>query len=352
MRALVVHEAGGPGVLRLEEWPEPTPRPGWVTIAVQAFGLNRAEAVTRAGGSGDAVLFPRIIGIEAVGIVLDGGETDLAPGATVATAMGGLGRQHDGSYAEVTQARREFVFPITVPSQPDGSPLPWATVGALPETFFTAIGCLRVAGVLHPAQPESITAADPNETPRVVVRPGASALGAAIAQIVGDLGGETIAVTRSASKVDTLRARGMTEVLVTSTDRPATVADAVRARWPHGATAVVDTVASTATVTDDIACLATAGRITIAGSLAASYDTDSTDGLGELLARPDIAFFSSEDIRTDVETHLLAAVLQGVAQGRFDPGIDAVVGLDDVAEAHRNMEANAYAGKVVVDLSR
>ncbi|MEM9203811.1 MAG: zinc-binding dehydrogenase, partial [Actinomycetota bacterium] len=68
--------------------------------------------------------------------------------------------------------------------------------------------------------------------------------------------------------------------------------------------------------------------------------------------RPDIAFFSSEDIRTDVETHLLAAVLQGVAQGRFDPGIDAVVGLDDVAEAHRNMEANAYAGKVVVDLSR
>lgn len=352
MRAYVVHEAGGPDALIAEDRPEPTPRPGWVTIAVKAFGLNRAEAVTRAGGSGDAVPFPRVIGIEAVGEVVDGGGTDLATGTTVAAAMGGLGRQHDGSYAEVTQARREFVFPFERPDGPDGSPLPWATIGALPETFFTAIGSLRVAGVLDPSRPDAIVAADPTTPPRVVMRPGASALGLAVAQVVADLGGETIGVTRSEAKADVLRSRGMSDVVVTPRGTPVEIAPTIRERWPAGATAVVDTVASDRSLADDLDMLADGGRITIAGSLAASYDTDRADRVGELMARPDVAFYASEDIHTDIETAVLREVLAGVATGRFAPGIDAVIGFDELVDAHRSMEANAYAGKVVVDLSR
>ncbi len=352
MRAYVVHEAGGPEALVAEDRPEPTPRPGWVTIAVEAFGLNRAEAITRAGGSGDAVPFPRIIGIEAVGEVVDGGGTDLTPGTTVAAAMGGLGRSHDGSYAEVTQARREFVFPFTRPVGPDGEPLPWATVGAVPETFFTALGCLRTAGVLDGDRPDTIVAADPATPPRVVMRPGASALGLAVAQIVADLGGETIGVTRSERKADVLRSRGMTDVIVTPPGEPAEIAPRILERWADGATAVVDTIASDESMTDDLALLAEGGRITIAGSLADSYATGSVGSVADLMGRPDIAFYASEDIHTDVETALLDEVLARVAAGRYAAGIDTVIGFDDLVEAHRAMEANAHAGKVVVDLSR
>ena len=61
MQAIVVHEPGGPEVLTLEDRPIPSARPGWALVRVRAFGLNRAELITRSGGSGDAVTFPRVI---------------------------------------------------------------------------------------------------------------------------------------------------------------------------------------------------------------------------------------------------------------------------------------------------
>ena len=54
MLAIVVHQPGGPEALSLEERPIPRPAPGWVLVKIRAFGLNRSELVTRAGGSGDA----------------------------------------------------------------------------------------------------------------------------------------------------------------------------------------------------------------------------------------------------------------------------------------------------------
>ena len=63
MKAVVVHEAGGPEVLRIESRPVPTPKPGEVLIRVRAFGLNRSELFTRQGHS-PSVGFPRVLGIE------------------------------------------------------------------------------------------------------------------------------------------------------------------------------------------------------------------------------------------------------------------------------------------------
>jgi len=64
MKAVVIHEAGGPEVLDAEERPVPKVKPGWVLIQVKAFGLNRSELFTRQGHSPN-VPFPRILGIEA-----------------------------------------------------------------------------------------------------------------------------------------------------------------------------------------------------------------------------------------------------------------------------------------------
>ena len=68
MKAAVVHKAGGPEVLSIETVPIPRPKSGEVLIKVKAFGLNRSELFTRRGQS-PTVKFPRILGIEAAGLV-------------------------------------------------------------------------------------------------------------------------------------------------------------------------------------------------------------------------------------------------------------------------------------------
>ena len=80
MRAAVVHKPGGPGSIILEQRPMPVPEKGWVLIRVHSFGLNRAEMFTRQGHS-PGVQLPRILGIEATGVVVaaPGGELEEAP---------------------------------------------------------------------------------------------------------------------------------------------------------------------------------------------------------------------------------------------------------------------------------
>jgi NADPH:quinone reductase-like Zn-dependent oxidoreductase len=106
MRAIRVHRPGEPEVLKIEDLPRPEPRTGRVRIRVRAFGLNRSELYTRQGHS-PSVRFPRVLGIECVGVVDDAGGSDLAAGQTVAALMGEMGRAYDGGYAEYTLVPRE-----------------------------------------------------------------------------------------------------------------------------------------------------------------------------------------------------------------------------------------------------
>jgi NADPH:quinone reductase len=68
MRAIVLEAPGPPDALTIRELPVPTPAAGWVLIKVEAFGLNRSELHTRLGLATD-VTFPRVLGIEAAGVV-------------------------------------------------------------------------------------------------------------------------------------------------------------------------------------------------------------------------------------------------------------------------------------------
>ena len=90
MKAAVIRNAGGPEVLSIEDVPVPSPRAGEVLIRVKAFGLNRSELFTRRGRS-PGVKFPRILGIEAAGVVEDAPGQEFHKGDIVATAMGGWG---------------------------------------------------------------------------------------------------------------------------------------------------------------------------------------------------------------------------------------------------------------------
>jgi NADPH:quinone reductase-like Zn-dependent oxidoreductase len=72
MRAAVAERPGPPEVLTVREVLRPDPREGWTLVQVKAFGLNRSEIMTRLGYSPD-VRFPRILGIECVGVIADSG---------------------------------------------------------------------------------------------------------------------------------------------------------------------------------------------------------------------------------------------------------------------------------------
>src|SRR6185436_2482719 len=137
MRAAVLAAPGPPDALQVRELPVPEPRPGWVLIEVDAFGLNRSELFTRLGMSGDAVTLPRVLGIEAVGVVAAAPGGEFEPGQQVAAMMGGMGRTFDGGYAQYTCVPAEIVIPFR-------SDLAWETLGAIPEMVQTAYGSMTV----------------------------------------------------------------------------------------------------------------------------------------------------------------------------------------------------------------
>ncbi|RZL13022.1 MAG: hypothetical protein EOO62_09430, partial [Hymenobacter sp.] len=122
MKAAVLHSPGVPEQFRLEERPVPTPAAGQVLLRVRAFGLNRSELMTRKGLS-PGVQFPRVLGIECVGEVVQDPSGKYQPGQQVAALMGGLGRDFDGSYAEYTVVPNTILYPFR-------SQLPWAQLGA------------------------------------------------------------------------------------------------------------------------------------------------------------------------------------------------------------------------------
>jgi NADPH:quinone reductase-like Zn-dependent oxidoreductase len=121
MRAVVLDASGPPEALQIRELPVPQPPPGWVLIRVKAFGINRSELHTRLGLA-QGVTFPRVLGIEATGVVAAAPGGEFAEGRQVATMMGGMGRTFDGGYAEYTCVPAGQVIPLT----PGWTGRPWA----------------------------------------------------------------------------------------------------------------------------------------------------------------------------------------------------------------------------------
>ena len=91
MRAVVLSAPGPVENLQIRQLPVPEPEPGWVRVKVEAFGLNRSELHTRLGFA-EGVIFPRVLGIECVGLVDASPDGDLQ---LAVLAIGGYGAPSD-----------------------------------------------------------------------------------------------------------------------------------------------------------------------------------------------------------------------------------------------------------------
>jgi NADPH:quinone reductase-like Zn-dependent oxidoreductase len=245
MKAVVCERAGGPEALAIRELPIPEARSGWVVIRIKAFGLNRAELFTRQGDS-PGVEFPRVLGIECAGEVVDGADTGFVSGQRVVAIMGGMGRQFDGSYAEYTRVPARCVTAIE-------STLDWPVIGAIPEMFQTAWGSLRAALDVQPGHV-------------LLIRGGTSSIGIASAQIAKRLGVTVASTTRNAARADSLRDLGVDHVVVDS----GAIADSVREQFPDGVDAVLELI-GTNTLPDSLRCARKRGVVCMTGCLSGHW---------------------------------------------------------------------------------
>lgn len=321
MRAVVVKAPGGPEVLEACEVPDPVVEAGSVLIRVRAFGLNRSEVVTRATDSGHGVSFPRVLGIECVGEVLAApGQDDLAIGQSVMAVMGGMGKDIDGSYAELVSVPSESVIPVS-------TTLSWGELAAIPECYGTAWGSVVNTLGLHQGQ-------------SILIRGATSSVGMAALSLAKGLGATVVATTRDESKRDQLRNAGADLVVIDGGE----VATAVR-EGLGGTAAVALELVGPATTADSARSLQERGVVCVSGFLGNSWDFGPLEGrLGSVR----LARFRSGVINRQSYGATLQRIVEGVEDGTYSANVARSFHLADIAQAHRLMESNGVCGKIVV----
>lgn len=320
MRAYVIEEPGGAEKLLLREVPTPEPVNGSVLIRVRAFGLNRSEWFTRRGDS-PGVRFPRVLGIECVGEVVAAPGTDLVAGQRVAALMGGMGREYDGSYAELTLVPRAHVFALD-------TTLEWPVLGALPEMLQTTHGSLHVGLEIERAK-------------TLLIRGGTSSVGLAALSLAKSAGLEVVSTTRSATKSAFLRKAGADHVVVDT----GTIAAQIRERFAGGVDRVLELIGASSLL-DSLACTRPGGIVCMTGILGGTWALDGFRPMEDIPTGVKLTSYSGGS--GDITAEELGRYLKMVEAGTLELTLGPTFRFEELVEAHRAMDANSANGKMVV----
>lgn len=320
MRAVVLDAPGPPEALHLRELPIPTPEPGQVLIRVKAFGLNRSELHTRLGLA-DGVTFPRVLGIEAVGVVAACPGGEVAVGQQVAAMMGGMGRTYDGGYAEYTCVPVTQVIPFT-------STLDWSTLGAIPEMLQTSNGSLTVGLDAQPGQ-------------SILIRGGTSSVGMTTAILAKGRGMTVLATTRNPDKTDALEQIGVDHILIDTGE----IATQVREIIDGGVDTALELV-GTPTLPDTLRATRIHGVVCFTGMLSNQWIVDQFYPIDYLPRGVRLTAYGGD--ANDLSPKVLQDFLDAVAAGKAIVPVHRIFGLDQIAEAHAYMESGKATGKLVV----
>jgi zinc-binding alcohol dehydrogenase/oxidoreductase len=324
MRAVRIHEDGGPDVLVVEEVPDPAPAAGEVLIALRAASLNHLDVWLRQGLP--SVPKPRILGADGAGTVaaLGEGATGFEVGDRVLLNPGLddgariVGEHMDGTHAELIAIPAEYVHPI-----PDG--LSFEEAAAFPLVFATAYRMLSTRARLQ-------------EGEWVLVWGVGSGVGTAALAIAKALGGRVLATSMDDAKLEGALELGADAVVRTDADVLAKVRELTAGA---GIDIVVEHIGE-ATWKSSLQVARTGGRIVVCG---ATSGPNPPAQLHRIFWKQLSILGSTMGTRED-----FAAVLDLVATGRAKPVVDRVFPLDEVRAAHEHLESGAQLGKIVLSI--
>ena len=318
MQAARLSEPGSIDNLHLVELSVPTPPEGWVRLKVMAFGLNRSEYHS-VHGMAEGMTFPRVLGIEASGVIDLDPEGVLEPGTQVVTMMGGMGRVFDGGYAQYVVVPRTQIITFH-------SSLPWEVIGSVPETLQTAYGALTTGLDLQPGQ-------------SLLVRGGTSALGLATAALAADMGCQVYATSRREAGLELLHSRGATALL-----DDGAVASRLREAEPSGVHAVLELVGMP-TLHDSRAATAVHGTVCFCGMLSDSWTIPDFYPMDWIPNGVRLTTYSGQ--AQDLPAEVLPRTLDRIESGDLDLLPVHSYPLADITQAHEDMASGRHVGKLV-----
>lgn len=316
MKAIVIYKAGDAHQLQLEERPIPTLKQGWTLVKIKGFGINRSEIFTRQGHS-PSVVFPRILGIECVGIVEATTSPTLTVGQTVVSLMGEMGRAFDGSYAEYTLLPNTQVYPIT-------TTLSWSDLAAVPETYYTAFGSMQNLQI------------KPTDT--VLVRAAASGVAIAFLRLI-KAQYPALRVVGSIRNHNTEKEAALLRIgydaIITDTNNTLDTDE----RFDK----ILELVGPTS-IKDSFAHIKEHGIICATGLLGGKWYLEDFDPTRDLLHNAYLTTFYSGTVNAQKITTLFAYI----DQHHVPVAPEKIFPLEDIVAAHQYLESSEGYGKVIV----
>ncbi|QHT72136.1 NAD(P)H-quinone oxidoreductase [Rhodocytophaga rosea] len=323
MKAVLVHEPGGPEQLYLGEWEKPQPAAHQILVKVAATALNRADTLQRAGKYPPPSGASPVLGLEIAGQVVEVG-TGVSRWKTGDKVFGLL---PGGGYAQYAVIHEDMAMPV-----PKGMSMEDAA--AIPEVFLTAFQALSWLGKLKSGE-------------QVLIHAGASGVGTAAIQLASKMGANVM-VTASATKHQICLALGAYAAIDYKTESFDKKVQEITSG--KGVDVIIDFIAADY-FTKNIDSLATEGRLVLLATLSGGKVTDFD--LRKILSKRLQIMGStlrsrSLEYQISLTREMAAFALPHFQKGTLQPVIDRILDWTQVQEAHRLMESNANSGKIVL----
>jgi NADPH:quinone reductase-like Zn-dependent oxidoreductase len=315
MKAVRIHEDGGPEVLRYEDAPDPEPGEDEVLVELRAASLNHLDVWVRKGLP--SVPKPRILGADGAGVIAGTDErVVINPGIEHDGRISVVGEHMNGTHAELIAVPREYVHPIP-------GDLSFEEAAAFPLVFETAYRMLVTKAHLQPGE-------------WVLAWGIGSGVATAALAIAKALGAHVIATSSSDAKLERARELGADETVNHETED---VPKRVKEITGGGAHVVVEHVGE-ATWTRSLNAARQEGRIVVCG---ATSGPNPPAALHRVWWKQLAILGSTMGTREDFK-----GAYDLIAAGRAKPVVDEVFPLAEARAAHERMEAGEQLGKIVL----